>query len=51
MKYPNYTISQPVVGSAAKRIVTAVKGGKTISNVHVKATATRIAKRHVKASK
>lgn len=51
VKYPAHTISKPVVGSAARRVVVAVKEGKMITNVHAKATAARIAKRHAQSKK
>lgn len=47
MKYPSHTISKPVKGSAAKKVVAAVKEGKVIANAHSRATAARIAKQIV----
>ncbi len=44
MKYPSHTISKPLVGSAAKKVVSAVREGKVLSNRDAKATAARIAK-------
>ena len=45
MKYPLRTNSKPAVGSAAKKILTAIKEGKIITNRDAEATAKRIAKR------
>ncbi|HEY9850885.1 MAG TPA: hypothetical protein V6D28_15565 [Leptolyngbyaceae cyanobacterium] len=45
MKYPFYTISQPVVGSEAKKIADAIKTGGYIANEAAIATAKRIAER------
>lgn len=43
MKYPLHTVSQPVVGSEAEKIINAIKSGKSISNAAAIATAKRIA--------
>lgn len=45
MKYPLHTVSQPVVGSEAEKIINAIKSGESISNPEIVATAKRIAER------
>ncbi|XWK88639.1 MAG: hypothetical protein U7127_00825 [Phormidium sp.] len=45
MQYPLNNISQPVVGSEAKKIVDAIKSGSYVANEPAIATAKRIADR------
>ncbi|MCL1475998.1 hypothetical protein [Argonema antarcticum] len=45
MKYPLNTVSQPVVGSEAKKIARAIKSGGYVANEAAITTAKRIAER------
>ena len=42
MKYPLNTVSKPVVGSQAKRLLKAVREGKPLANAAAQATINRI---------
>jgi hypothetical protein len=44
MKYPEHTISTPVLGKQADRIIDAIKTGKEITNPQREATIQRILK-------
>lgn len=46
MKYPEHTVSQPVIGKQAKSLLRAIDAGKSFTNTKAQATIKRILEGH-----